>query len=68
MKDEVYPRKGGNPCKGCPDRYPACSDHCVKPEKLAWNREQETIRENRRKYNVARDYISDNIEKNRRKR
>lgn len=24
------------PCKGCPDRYPACSDHCQKPEFLAF--------------------------------
>ena len=39
-----------NPCKGCPDRYPACSDHCQKPEHLKWKAERETIRENRRKH------------------
>lgn len=39
-----------NPCKGCPDRYPGCSDHCKKPERQAWKAEQEKIRENRRNY------------------
>lgn len=41
-----------NPCKGCPDRYRACSDHCKKPEYLKWKKEQETIRQNRKKYNT----------------
>lgn len=39
-----------NPCRGCPDRYPACQDHCQKPERLAWKAEQEKIRENRKNY------------------
>ena len=39
-----------NPCKGCPDRYPACSAHCKKPEYLAWKEEQATIKRNRDKY------------------
>lgn len=39
-----------NPCRGCPDRYPACSDHCQKPEKLDWSAEQEKIRQNRKNY------------------
>ena len=39
-----------NPCKDCPDRYPACSDYCKKPEHLAWRVEQEKIRENQKKY------------------
>ena len=39
-----------NPCKGCPDRYPACSGRCRKPAFLARQKEQEIIRENRRKY------------------
>ena len=38
------------PCKGCPDRYPACCDHCQKPEYLAWKEEQATIKRNRDKY------------------
>ena len=29
-----------NPCKGCPDRYPACSDHCRKQAYLDWKAEQ----------------------------
>ncbi|MBO5953463.1 MAG: hypothetical protein J6Q53_05025 [Oscillospiraceae bacterium] len=45
MENERY-----NPCKGCPDRYLACSDHCKKPERLAWLEEQEIIRQNRKKY------------------
>lgn len=43
-------RSKSSPCRYCQDRYPACSDHCKKPEFLAWKAEQETIRENRRKY------------------
>ena len=38
------------PCHGCPDRYPACSGHCEKPEYLEWQAEQEKIRQNRKKY------------------
>jgi endogenous inhibitor of DNA gyrase (YacG/DUF329 family) len=40
-----------NPCKGCPDRYPACSAYCQKEEYLKWKAEQETIRRNRKAYN-----------------
>lgn len=39
-----------SPCLGCPDKIPACSDHCTKPEYLAWKSEQNLIRENRKKY------------------
>lgn len=39
-----------NPCKGCPDRYTACADHCRKPEYLAHKEEQERIRKARRAY------------------
>ena len=38
------------PCKGCPDRYPACCDHCQKPEYLAWKEEQAKIRKARQAY------------------
>lgn len=38
------------PCKGCPDRYPACSDHCRKPEYLAWREEMDRIRKARQDY------------------
>ena len=40
-----------NPCKGCPDRYTACSDHCKKDAFLKWKAEQDLIRKNRRAYN-----------------
>ncbi|MBQ7001713.1 MAG: hypothetical protein IJN67_11835 [Oscillospiraceae bacterium] len=38
------------PCRGCPDRYPACSDHCRKESFLAWKAEQQKIREARKNY------------------
>lgn len=38
------------PCHGCPYRYTACSDHCTRPEFLAWKAEQEKIRKNRAAY------------------
>jgi len=47
---ETVMNKRNNPCRGCPDRYPACSDHCQKPEFLAWKAEQEKIRKNRAAY------------------
>ena len=57
-----------NPCYGCPDRYPACSDHCKKPDFLAWREEQKRIRENRAKYDTTTDYTADQINKNRHRR
>lgn len=39
-----------NPCHHCPDRYIACSDHCKKPERLAWVAEMKKINVNRRNY------------------
>ena len=57
-----------NPCHGCPDRFPACSDSCRKPAFAAWKAEQETIRENRRKFNETVGYTADEIRKNRRER
>ena len=38
------------PCKGCPDRYPACSDHCKKPEYLKWKEEQARIKRAKQAY------------------
>lgn len=48
---ETINNNRSNPCRGCPDRYQACSDHCQKPEFLAWKAEQEKIRKNRAAYN-----------------
>lgn len=53
----------GNPCKGCPDRYIACSDHCKKPEFLKWRAEQETIRRNKAMYNQVTAYTVAAIER-----
>lgn len=55
-----------NPCYQCPDRYTACSDHCRKPDFLAWKEEQARIRENRRKYDETTSYTVDQIRKSRR--
>ena len=57
-----------NPCNGCPDRYTACSDHCTKPEFLAYKAEQETIRKNRAAYSGMNDYVFRQSERNRRAR
>ena len=57
-----------NPCKDCPDRYTACSDHCHKPEFLTWKAEQETIRKNKAAYNGMNNYVFRQSERNRRER
>ena len=54
------------PCKGCPERYTACSDHCQLPEFLAWKENMETIRRNRSKGITLDGYQVDQIRKNRR--
>lgn len=56
------------PCKGCPDRYTACSDHCLKPEFLAWREQMDVIRRNRSKDMTINAYQADQIRKNRRVR
>lgn len=66
--DPMKSMRGGNPCFGCPDRYTACSDHCQKPEFLAWKAEQERIKKNRRAYDITTDYVRKSIDKNRRKK
>ena len=54
------------PCMGCPDRYTACSDHCQKPEFLAWKERRKTIAQNRIKLYKVDAYVTDQIRKNRR--
>ena len=51
------------PCKGCPDRYTACSDHCKKPEFLKWRAELETIRRNKAMYHQVTAYTVAAIER-----
>lgn len=46
----AYQNDRYNPCHKCPDRYPACSGHCQKPEFLEWKEEQEKIRKARKDY------------------
>ena len=57
-----------NPCKNCPDRYPACSDHCKKPEYRKWRAELELIRKREREYSDLWGYTAKEIRKNRRVR
>ena len=64
---ETLFKSRNNPCKGCTDRYPGCSDHCRKPAFLDYRAEQQLIRENLRKYNSMYGYMMKEIEKNRRK-
>lgn len=59
-------RKRNKPCQGCPDRYPACSDHCKKPEYIAWKTEQNRIREARQRESHIWGYTAREIRKNRR--
>jgi len=47
---ETFHSQRYNPCKGCPDRYTACSDHCRKESFLAWKEEQEKIRKAKKSY------------------
>lgn len=61
-------QRSANPCHGCPDRYPGCSDHCQKPEFQARQADRETIRRNRAAYNSMNDYVFRQSERNRRKR
>lgn len=42
-KDSITDKN--RPCMNCPDRYPACSDHCKKPEFLAQKERNERLRE-----------------------
>lgn len=49
------PIRDDNPCKGCTERFIACSDRCPKDERgeygrKAWLAEIERVKENRRKY------------------
>ena len=56
------------PCKGCPDRYPGCSDHCRKPEYLADKAKKAKIREAKRRESEIWGYTANEIRKNRRGR
>lgn len=48
--------RDGSPCKDCPERFLACSDHCPKDERggfgyKAWKAKLEEVKENRKAYN-----------------
>lgn len=49
MTETIRSKRPG-PCKGCPDRYPGCSDHCQKPEHLAWREELARIKKAKDNY------------------
>lgn len=48
--DICFSTRDVSPCYKCPDRYPACSDHCKKPEFLEWRAKKELVRRNRKAY------------------
>ena len=50
MITTIRTTRGGNPCNGCPDRYPGCADRCRKPEYLAYREELERIKKARAAY------------------
>lgn len=54
-KELPGPIRGESPCKGCTERFTACSDHCPKDERgeyghKAWKAEIERVNKNRRDY------------------
>jgi hypothetical protein len=48
-----------SPCYGCPDRYPACSGHCKKPEYIEWCEKRDLVKKNRKAYEKE---VNDQIE------
>ena len=54
------------PCQGCRDRYLACSDHCKKPQFLAWKEEKWRIDQAKMADRSINSYTADQIRKNRR--
>ena len=49
MTETIRSKRPG-PCKDCPDRVTACSDHCRKPEYLAWREAQARIKKAKEDY------------------
>ena len=47
------------PCKGCTDRFPACSDHCKKTEFLEWKAKKDKAKKENRRYQESFDVLSD---------
>jgi hypothetical protein len=47
---EVPMSNRSGPCKGCEDRYTACSAHCQKEAYLKWRAELALIKKNRESY------------------
>lgn len=63
---EVVKPNPDRPYQGCPDRYIACSDHCTKPDFLAWKAKQAKMREARQRESHIWGYTANEIRKNRR--
>lgn len=71
MSDTPWRDSGGRnrpPCGKCPDRKPACSDHCRKPVFLKWKEQQQKIVQARIAKHQVDGYTADQIRKNRRGR
>ena len=50
MSDPLRSKQKLSPCYGCPDKEPACSGHCKKPEYLKYRAEQERIKAAKKAY------------------
>ena len=53
-----------SPCKGCSERFCACSDRCPKDERgeygyKAWKAKIKVVKENRKAYLMQRKELSD---------
>lgn len=71
MSNTPWRDSGGRnrpPCSRCPDKKPACSDQCKKPEFLAWKEEKEKIARAKAEGRDVDTYIVDQVCKNRRAR
>ena len=59
-KEMDGPIRDANPCRGCTERFTACSDRCPKDERgeygrKAYKAEIERVNKNRRDYVKAKD-------------
>ena len=54
-------------CKGCPDRFPACQDHCQKPEIVKEREDKKKRYEGRMRDLEMNEILVDRIRRARKK-
>lgn len=56
-------------CKDCPNRYPACHDHCesYKKAREMWAERQKEIRREKHKASVYRGFAVESVIRNKRR-